>query len=113
MDVILHLHYNWSAILKLCNMKNKFLILGTCLSLVCFSAHTLKAQEVDGADGSTLGTIHNNGEIDAADGSTLGTIQDNGEIDAADGSTLGTAHGVRRRWAAACFFFFFKSTFRH
>jgi len=33
-------------------MKNKILILCTCLSLVCFSAYNLKAQEVDDAGGA-------------------------------------------------------------
>ena len=73
-------------------MRNRYFKLGVILFLVCLATTSIKvkAQEVDDAGGSKIGSISSNGEVDDAGGSKIGSVQN-----------------VGKKWAGAAYFFFF------
>ena len=90
-------------------MRNRYFKLGVILFLVCLATTSIKvkAQEVDDAGGSKIGSIGSDGEVDDAGGSKIGSFSSSGEVDDAGGSKIGSVQNVGKKWAGAAYFFFF------
>ena len=63
---------------------------------------------VRNASNATIGKIASDGTVRNASNATIGKVDSDGTVRNASNATIGTAKGVKRSWAAAYFFFFFR-----
>jgi hypothetical protein len=50
--------------------------------------------------------VRDDGTVENSSHNTIGYVRDDGTVEDSSHSTIGYASGVKRTWAAVCFFFF-------
>ena len=61
---------------------------------------------IENSSHSTVGYVKSDGTVENSSHSTIGYVKDNGSVENSSHSTIGYASGVKKEWAAVCFFFF-------
>jgi len=61
---------------------------------------------IENSSHSTVGYVKSDGTVENSSHSTIGYVKSDGTVENSSHSSIGYASGVKKEWAAVCFFFF-------